>query len=123
MLEDEGYESSSENFNIPTPFRRTSMFHHMSGVKNASFDPDPVITMQHGYQPESHCRPVHRCLTYSSSEDDDNTPMDDIPSPDSTPQVQYHVDALQQPPSKYTLNAYVNLEEEEEEDFPTVFTK
>ena len=45
-----------------------------------------------------------------------------IPSPDSTPPVQYHVDALQQPSSKYTPDAYVNLEEkeEDEEDFHTV---
>ena len=35
--------------------------------------------------------------------------------------MQYHVDALQQPSSKYTFNVYVNLEEEgEEEDFQTV---
>ena len=33
--------------------------------------------------------------------------------------MQYHVDALQEPSSKYTLNAYVNLAEEEE-DFQTV---
>ena len=43
----------------------------------------------------------------------DDIPTDEIPSPDSTPQVQYHIDALQQPSSKYTLNAYVNLEEED----------
>ena len=37
--------------------------------------------------------------------------------------MQYHVDAFQQPPSKYTLNAYVHLEgeeEEEEEDLQTI---
>ena len=34
-LEDEGYESGSENFNIPTPLRRTSKVHHVSSVKNA----------------------------------------------------------------------------------------
>ena len=34
-LEDEGYESSSENFSIPTPLRRTSKIHHISSVKNA----------------------------------------------------------------------------------------
>ena len=67
-----------------------------------------------------HHRPVHRHLTYSSSEDDDDTPTDDIPSPDSMPQVQYHIDALQQMSSKCTLNEYVTLEEEEEEDFQTV---
>ena len=31
-LEDEGYESSSENFNIPTSLRRTSKIHHVSSV-------------------------------------------------------------------------------------------
>ena len=35
--------------------------------------------------------------------------------------MQHHVDAFQQPSSKYTLNTYITLEtEEEEEDFPTV---
>ena len=40
--EDEGYESGSENFNIPTPLRRTSKIHHVSSVEHASFDPDPI---------------------------------------------------------------------------------
>ena len=112
-------EIGSENFNIPSPLRRTSKIHHVSSVENTSFDPDPVTPHSTGTS-QSHCRPVHRCLTYSSSEDDDDTPTDEIPSPDST-QVQYHIDALQQPSSKYTLNAHVNLEEEEEEeDFQTV---
>ena len=31
-LEDEGYESSSKNFNVPTPLRRTSKIHHVSSV-------------------------------------------------------------------------------------------
>ena len=70
---------------------------------------------------ESHHRPVHGCLTFSSSEeDDDDTAKDEIPSLNSTLPVQYHTDTLQQPISKYTLNAYVTLEaveEEEEEDF------
>ena len=49
-------------------------------------------------------------------------PTDEIPSPDSIPQEQYHIDASQQPSSKYTLNAYAHLEEEaeEEEDIQTV---
>ena len=38
-LEDEGYESGLENFNIPTPLRRTSKIHHVSSLENASFDP------------------------------------------------------------------------------------
>ena len=41
-LEDEGYESGSENFDIPTPLRRTSKIHNFSSVENTSFDPDPV---------------------------------------------------------------------------------
>ena len=86
-----------------------------------SFDPDPVTPHNTGTR-QSHCRPVHRCLTDSSSEEDDDTPTDEIPSPSSIPQVQYHIDAFQQPSSKYTLNVYVNLEEEEEEEenFQTV---
>ena len=88
-------------------------------MENAFFDPDPVTPQSTGTR-ESHPRPVHRCLTYSSSEDDDDTATYEIPSPNSAPPVQYHIDTLQQPSSKYTLNAYVTLEaneEEEEEDF------
>ena len=119
-LEDKGYESGSENFNIPTPLRRTSKIHHVSIVKNVSFDPAPVTPHSTGTR-QSHCRPVCRCLTYSFSEDDDDIPKDETPSPDNAPRVQYRIDALQQPSSKCTLNAYVNLEEEdEEEDFQTV---
>ena len=83
---------------------------------------DPVTPCSTGTR-ERHHRPVCRCLTYSSSDDDDDddTPTNEIPSPDSTPPVQHHVDAFQQPSSKYTLNVYINLEEEEEEeDFQTV---
>ena len=38
-LEDEGYESGSENFNIPTPLIRASRIHHVSSDENISFDP------------------------------------------------------------------------------------
>ena len=78
-LEDEGYESSSENFNIPTPLRQTSKIYHVSSVENMSFDPDPVTPHGTGTR-GSHWRPVHRCLTFSSfEEDDDDTPADGIP--------------------------------------------
>ena len=116
-LVDQGYESGSENFNIPTPLRSTSKIHHVSSVENASFDPDPV-TLHSTSTREAHCRTVWRHLTHSSSEGDADSPNDEIPSPDSTLPVQHHVDAFQQPSSKYTLNAYVTLEEEE--DFQTV---
>ena len=92
--------------------------HHVSSVKNASFDPAPITPCSTQTR-QSHHKPLHRCLTHSSSEDDDDTTPDEITSPDSTPQVQYCIDALQQPSSKCTFNAYVNLEEEEE-DFQTV---
>ena len=92
-LEDEGYDSGSEKFNIPTPLRRTSKIHHVSTVQNTSFD--PVMPCSTGTK-EPHCRPVHRCLTFSSSEvDDDDIPRDEIPSPNSTPPVQYHTNTFQ----------------------------
>ena len=119
-LKYEGYDSGSENFNIPTPLRRTSKIHHVSIKEHASFDPDPVMSCRRGIR-ESPCRLVHRCLTFSSSEEDDNdTPMDETPSPNSTPSVQHHTDTFQQSPSKCTLHMYVTLEAEEEdmeEDF------
>ena len=56
-LEDKDYKSSSENFNIPTPLRRTSKIHHVSSVKNASFELDPIILHSTGTR-QSHHRPV-----------------------------------------------------------------
>ena len=70
-LEDKGYESDSKNFNIPTPLRRTSKIHQISSVKNAYFDPALVAPHSTGSS-QLHHKPVHRCLTYSSSEDDDD---------------------------------------------------
>ena len=72
-LEDKGYESGSENFNIPTCLTRISKIHQISSVENASFDPDPVTPCSTGTR-QSHQRPVHKCLTYSSSANDDGTP-------------------------------------------------
>ena len=122
-LEDEGYDSGSENFNIPTPLRRTSKIHHLSSEEHASFDPDLVTPCSTGIR-ESPCRPVHRHLTFSSSEEeDDDTPMDETPTPNSTLPVQHHTDTFQLLPSKCTLHMYVTLEAEEEdmeEDFQTV---
>ena len=122
-LEDEGYNSGSKNFNIPTSLRRTSKIHHISSEKHASFDPNPVTPCTRGIR-ESPCRLVCRCLTFSSSKvDDDDTPMDETPSPYSTPPAEHHTDTFQQLPSKCTLNTYVTLEAEEEdmeEDFQTV---
>ena len=56
-LEDERYKSGSENFNIPTPLRRTSKIHHISSDENISFDP---ATPHSTGDSQSHCKPV-RC--------------------------------------------------------------
>ena len=82
-LEDKGYESSSENFNIPTPLR-TLKIHHISIIENASFNPVSVTPCS---TRESHLRPVCRRLTYSPSDDDD-TSADEVSSPYSTSPVQ-----------------------------------
>ena len=70
-LEDEGYESGSEIFNIPTPLKWTSKIHHISSVEFASFDPDPVTPCSFSSR-ESYHRPVYRHLTFNSSEEDDD---------------------------------------------------
>ena len=122
-LEDKGYESGSENFNIPTPLRRTSKIHHVSSVGNMSFDPDPDYNTCSTSTRQSHCRPVCRCLTFSSSEEDDDTTTDEIPSPDSIPPVQYHTRCTfsNHLPSTPSMHMFTLEEEaEEEEDFQTV---
>ena len=85
-LEDEGYNSISENFNIPTALQSTSKIHPISSFKNASFDPVLVTPCS---SRKLHLKPVCRRLTYSSSDDDDTT-EDEVPSPYSAPQVQYN---------------------------------
>ena len=54
-LENEGYQSGSENFNIPTPLRRYSKIHHVSSDENISFD--PAIPCSSGMN-LSHCKTV-----------------------------------------------------------------
>ena len=55
MLEDEGYESGSENFNIPTSLRGTSKIHHVLSDENVSFD---LATPHSTGVSQSHCKPV-----------------------------------------------------------------
>ena len=122
-LEDEGYNSGSENFNILTPLKQTAKIHHITSEEHASFNPDPVMPCSRGIR-ELTCRPVHRSLTFSSSEeDDDGTSLDETPSAPSTVSVQHHTDTFQQSPSKCTLHTYVTLgaeEEDIEDDFQRV---
>ena len=42
--EDEGYESGSKSFNIPTPLRRVPQIHHISTSENLSFNPTTPLT-------------------------------------------------------------------------------
>ena len=119
-LEDEGYDSGSKNFNIPTPLRRTTKIHHISSVKNPSFDPDPVTPYNTGTR-EPHHRLVHRCLTFSSSEeDDDDTPTDEFPSPDQIPPVQCHQVVFQQLSSPSNMSITLGKKRDMEEDFQIV---
>ena len=94
-LEDEGYESGSENFNIPTSLRRTLKIHHVSSIENTSFNPvlvTPCSTRQ------SCLRPVCRRLTYSLCDDND-TSEDEVSSSHRMPQVQYPTPDTRSSPS------------------------
>ena len=100
-LADEGYQDSSDTINLPTLLRKMPRIHHVSSIEHASFNPDPVTPWNMLQAPP---RPVHRWLSFSSS-DDDNTPGTTPSTPRATP-----------------ASIQVNLEddEEEEEYFQTV---
>ena len=117
-LEDEGYENSSENYNVPTPLRRTLKIQHVSSIAKASFN--TVLVMPCSAR-QSCLRPVCRRLTYSPCDDND-TSENEVSSPRSIPQVQYPTPDTRSSPSKHTLANYEHLEEEadEEEDFQTI---
>ena len=70
VLEDEGYESDIENFNMPTPLRRTSRIHHGLSDENISFY--PVTPCSTGTN-QSHCKPVHHQLTFSTFDGEDSS--------------------------------------------------
>ena len=115
-LEDEGYESGSKDFNIPTPLGHTARIHHVSNDDNISFDPTTPCSLGTS---KSHHKHVQCQLSFSSSDDEDIS-MVDIPSPSSTVPLQNPVDFPQQPPSKCTLTICGDLDDEEEEDFQMV---
>ena len=99
-LADEGYESSSDTINLPTPLRKTPRVHHVSSIEHTSFNPHPV-TPQNMLQTLP--RPVCRWLLLSSS-DDGNTPGVTLTTPRATPA---------------STPEYLE-DEEEEEDFQMV---
>ena len=58
-LEDEGYQSGNEDFNIPTPLRWTSRVHHVSSNENISLQ--SFHSMHHSYipvDPQTHTTPL-----------------------------------------------------------------
>ena len=114
-LENEGYESGSENLIIPTPLRRASRIHHVSSDEIISFGPATPCSTGTS---QSHCKSVWHQLTFSPSDDEDTSTVD-IPLPSSIVPLQNPVDFLQQPHSKCTLTICDDLDEEKE-DFQTV---
>ena len=63
-LEDEGYESGSKIFSIPTPLRQNCRVHHISSNDNISFDPStPCTTATHHLS----CKSICHHLLFSST--------------------------------------------------------
>ena len=96
-LADEGYDSSSDTVDLPTPLWKTPHIHHISSMEHASFNPVhttpcKTVTMTPCSSPQTPTRPVCQCLSFSSNSDQD---------PDSTP-------------------VYLDSSDEEEEDFKMV---
>ena len=70
-LEDKGYESGLENFDLPTPLQKAMRIHHVTSTENASFHLSPVVPL------EPRLGSICRRLEYSSSDntsDDETTP-------------------------------------------------
>ena len=80
-LADEGYESGSDTIDLPTPLQKTPCIHHVSSMEHTSFNsvsttPHSTVTITPCGMPQNPPRPVHRCLSFSSDNDQ---------APDSTP--------------------------------------
>ena len=93
---------------------KTFRIHHVSSIKNASFDPIPVTSCS---TRDPQLRPVCRRLIYSSLDDDDII-EDEVPFPFSASQMWNHTHDPCELSSKHDLEAHIHLEEEE--DFQTV---
>ena len=81
-LADEGYESGSDTIDLPTPLWKTPCIHHVSSMEHASFNPvsttpHRTVTITPHSTPKTPPRPVHRCLSFSSNnnQDPDSTPV------------------------------------------------
>ena len=104
-LEDEGYESGSDNFNICTPLRWTSRIHHVSSDKNISFDPFTPCTTATS---QSHHKPVCHQLSFSGSDDKESSAVH-LPSNYSTAPPQNPMGFAQQPPYNFTYITHDDL--------------
>ena len=88
-LEDKGYKSGSENFNMPTSLRKMPKIHHTSSIENPSFVPDPVTPCS---TVQSHLRPVHRQLKYNSSNNSDTSEEETLTALRATPDAQVYLE-------------------------------
>ena len=77
-LADEGYESGS-NEDLPTPLHKMPCIHHVSSMEHASFNPvhttpcRPVATTNS--LTHTPTRPVHHCLSFSSDQVHNTSPV------------------------------------------------
>ena len=104
-LADEGYESGSETSNLPTPLRWTSRIYHVSSNEHITFDPSTLHTLATS---QSNCKPVCHCLSFDSSDDEEN----------STSLPLFSM-GIAKSPTKFISTTCADSEEEEE-DFQTV---
>ena len=81
-LADEGYESSSDTIDLPTPLQKTPCIHHVSSMELTSFNPvtttpHSTVTITPCSTPQTPPRPVQRCLSFSLDNDQaaDSTPV------------------------------------------------
>ena len=78
-IADEGYESGSDPTDLPTPLRKTPCILLVLSLEHTSFDPThttpcrPVTTSNSLIH--SPTRPVHCCLSFSSDQDHDTSPV------------------------------------------------
>ena len=82
MLADEGYDSGSDTIDLPTPLWKTPCIHHISSMEHTSFNPvsttpHSTVTITPSGMPQATPRPVCRCLSFSSNNDQeaDSTPV------------------------------------------------
>ena len=116
-LEDEGYESGSEHFNIPTPLRHTPRIHHVSSDDNISFDP---TTPHSTGTSQSHHKPVQHQLSFSTSDNEESAAVDISPTYSTTP-PQNPLSIAQQTHYKPIYTMCDDLEgDKEEEDFQNI---